>query len=180
GEDAAVHVWDLRGKRLRTYHEKSPCRSVAARGGRFAVGAANGTVTVYDTKKEAPIQRLPGRPLSVTALGFSHDGARLMVGYLDGGLESVDTKSWSVAQFRPGNGESVLSIDANAKSDFVAAGFRDGYARLFDVTSLQEGPSVQPKPAREIFAIRWILDENTFAVAGASNSVRFQRLKPVK
>jgi WD40 repeat protein len=176
GDDAAVHVWDLDGKRLKSYEEQSPCRSVAVHGRRFAVGAANGTFSVHDAATDSLVKRLKARPLSVTALAFSRDGTRLVVGYFDGGLESFDTKSWASVRYRAGNGESVLSISANQNHDLIAVGFRDGYARLYDIVTLNEGPSVQPRPAREIFAIRWILDENTFAVAGASNGIFFQKL----
>jgi WD40 repeat protein len=177
GDDALVQRWDVNGKRLKTFDEKSPCRSVAVRGSLFAIGTANGTVSVYDASNGDLVKRLKGRPLSVTALGFSRGGTRLMVGYFDGGLESFDTKSWAVVQYRAGEGESVLSINSNPNSDLIAVGFRDGYARLLDVVTLKEGASVQPRPAREVFAIRWVLDENTFAVAGANNGIIFQKVK---
>jgi WD40 repeat protein len=175
GDDALVHVWDLKGKRLKTYDEESPCRSITVRGNRFAIGTASGSVSVYDASNGDLVKRVKGRPLSVTALGFSRGGTRLMVGYFDGGLESFDTKSWAVVQYRAGEGESVLSIHSNPSNDLIAVGFRDGYARLLDVVTLKEGASV--RPGSEVFAIRWVLDENTFAVAGASNGIIFKNLK---
>jgi WD40 repeat protein len=177
GGDGAVHLWDLDGKRLKSYDEKAPCRSLATRRSRFAVGTANGTVSVYDLASDSPIRHLRVRPLSVTALGFSRGGYRLMVGYFDGGLESFDTESWSVVHFRPGKGESVLSIDPNPSNDLIAVGYRDGYARLFDVVSLREGPTVQSQPALEVFSARWVLDDSSLALAGATNSVLFHRVK---
>jgi WD40 repeat protein len=177
GDDGVVRVWSTEGKRLHSYEEKSPCRSVAVHGSRFAVGTANGTVSIYDVANDSSVKRLKGRPLSVTALAFAQGGKRLIVGYFDGGIESWDTQSWSVAQFQPGQGESVLSIDANLNNNLVAVGFRDGYARLYDAVTLREGASVQPWPAREIFAIRWLFEGHAFAIAGASNSVTLLRVK---
>lgn len=177
GEDGAVHLWDPAGKKLKTFAGTSPCRSVAVRETRFAVGTADGTVSVYDAPAGALVKRVKGRPMSVTAVGFSRGGTRLMVGYFDGGLESFDTTSWAVVRYRPGDGESVLSISPNPGNDLVAVGFRDGYARLLDVVTLTEGLAVQPGPGLEVFAIRWVLDGNTFAVAGASNAIHFQAVK---
>lgn len=177
GDDAAVRVWDTSGKQVKTFNEKSPCRSIAVRDKHFAVGAADGTFSVYDASTLTAIKHLRGRPHSITALGYSRGGSRLMVGYFDGGLESFDTESWSVVHYRAGQGDSVLSISANMNNDIIAIGFRDGHAKLYDVVSLEEGPSVQPRPVREVFAVQWVLDEHTFAAAGASNAVHFYRLK---
>jgi WD40 repeat protein len=177
GDDGAVHVWGLDGKRLKTFDEKAPCRALAVRGSRVAVGTANGTVSVYDLATNALVKRLQVRPQSVTALGISRAGSVLLVGYFDGGLESFDTTTWAVKQYRPGKGESVLAIEASLKVALFAVGFRDGYARLYEVISLQEGAAVQTRPAREIFAIRWVFEDNSFAMAGASHSIIFQRIK---
>jgi WD40 repeat protein len=177
GDDAAIRLWDLKGKLLKAYDEKAPCRSIAVRGNRFAVGTVKGTVSVYDTAADGAVKRLQVRPLSVTAIAFSRVGTRLLVGYFDGGLESYDTKSWAVVRYQAGRGDSILSISASPNNALIAVGTRGGNARLVEVLTLKEGPAVQPGPAREIFAIRWVLGENTFAIAGASNGIVFQNLK---
>jgi WD40 repeat protein len=176
GDDTAISIWGLDGNRLKTHDGKSPCRSIAVHGNRFAVGTADGAISIYDTFSDTPVKQIQGRPLSVTALEFSRDGARLLAGYFDGTLESFDIQSCAVIKSRRGNGSSILSIGASPSDDLIAVGFRDGFVRLFDVGSLREGASVQPRPAREIFAVRWVLGEHIFAGAGASNSVIFERL----
>jgi WD40 repeat protein len=176
GEDGKVHLWNMNGDALKSIDEKSSCRAVAVRENRFAVGTANGTVSVYEADGTL-VKRLRGRPQTVTALCFSGGGTRLMVGYFDGGLESFDVESWNVVHFRPGTGESVLSINANMKSNWIAVGFRDGAVRIVDVVTLKEGGNVRISPAREVFAVRWALNENTFAAAGATNGIAFYRLQ---
>jgi WD40 repeat protein len=172
-----VRVWNLTGTRVRSYDEKSPCRSLSVLGARFAVGTAEGTMTVYDLATEALVKRLRGRPLSVTALAFSPGGTRLMAGYFDGGIESIDIESWTVAQFSAGKGDRVLSIEGNPAQNIIVVGYGDGYAKVCDTASLREIASIQPGPVREIFAARWVLDDDTFALAGASNGITFWKVK---
>ena len=180
GEDGAVHVWSLQGVKQKSFDEKAPCRSIAVRGNRVAVGSSSGNISVYDLAKLTLEKRVHGRPFSVTALAFSRGGSRLLAGYFDGALESFDVKNWSVAAFRPADSESssILSIDANPKNESVAVGFRNGQASILDVTTLRQKGTVRVGfPAREIFAIRWVLEENSFAAAGATNAVHFYRIQ---
>lgn len=176
GEDGAVHLWSLSGEKIKSMDEKSPCRSIAVRGNRFAVGASSGLISVYDSNG-ALVKRLRGRPMSVTALCFSGGGTRLMAGYFDGGFESLDTESWSVVQSVPGQGSSVLSINANLKGEWVAVGYRDGNVRVVDAASLKEAGKVQVRPAREVYVVRWAQGDDSFAAAGANNSIAFYRLQ---
>jgi WD40 repeat protein len=176
GEDGLVHLWNPNGNKLKSMDEKSPCRSLAVRGDRIAVGASSGVVSVYDANGEL-VKRLRGRPMSVTALCFSGGGTRLMVGYFDGGFESFDVETWNVVHFLPGQGSSVLSVSANMKSDWVAVGYRDGNVRIVDVKNLKEGGKVRSRGGREVFAVRWAQNEHTVIAAGASNDIAFYRLQ---
>jgi WD40 repeat protein len=177
GDDAMSVVWNLDGKRLLAFDEKAPCRAIAIHGDQVAIGKADGGVSVYDLSNGSVVQRLEGRPLSVTALAYSRDGSTLLVGSFDGYIESFDTKSWKIARSNPGDGNSVLSMDANPTNDLIVAGYRHGVTRILDVGSLKTGPTVQLDPAREIFVVHWIINSHSFAAAGASNGIHFYKLE---
>ena len=101
----------------------------------------------------------------------------MLVGSFDGSIESFDASSGTISRSSLGDGDSVLSMDVNPTNDLVAVGYRDGTARILDVVSLKMGPTVELDPAREIFAIRWIINSHSFAAAGASNGVHFYKLE---
>jgi WD40 repeat protein len=178
GDDGRVNVWASNGTKLRSFDAEGPCRSIAARKNLCAVGTAHGTIAIYDIERGVLVKQLRGRPMSVTALSFSGGGSRLTVGYFDGALESLETDAWSVVESRPGRGASILSLDSHPSSDWLAVGDRDGQARILNVASLRDAGAVSLRPAREVYGIRWALNDNTFVAAGAGNAVAFYRMQP--
>lgn len=177
GEDGAVKFWSLAGEAIAEFEEASPCRSIAVNGTRVAVGTSQGGFSVYDAAARRRVKRVATRPLSTTCLGFSRDGRALFAGYFDGRVERFDTASWTVSAQHSGDGESALSLGVHPKNDLLVAGFRNGKAVLFDSVSLQSIESRTFSPAREIFSIRFILDDMTFASAGSSHAMTFTGIK---
>ena len=177
GDDGRIRLWSAAGEPAGEFPADGAVRSLDAHGARLAAGTSGGEVVLCDADAKSILRRARLRPLSVTALRFSRDGSRLACGYFDGAVEVLDPEKLTSTASRKGDGSSALAIDFSSKGDWISAGFRDGVLRILDTLTLEAAITRSLDSGREIFGIRFVLDDTTFAAAGADHALTFWALK---
>ncbi|CAN5796859.1 hypothetical protein BH23ACT12_BH23ACT12_07020 [soil metagenome] len=115
--------------------------SVAAAGGRIAVGTGTGVVVVLDSATRQELARLPGHEGRVFAVAFAGPG-RLVTGDSEGTLRFWDWENEkAVARVEGAHRGAVNSVAA--RGDLIATGGADRRVRLWSIDDLQPAGELQ-------------------------------------
>ncbi len=124
--DGLVRLWDLRTNALRhtLTSQTSPLKVVAFTGdGKRLIAAGHINLTVWETDKYGPGQRIDTVGSRHSSIACSPDSTRMAVGSeAFGGVEIVDLRSGKVSRLDPNRTDRVLAVAFSPDGGYVAAG----------------------------------------------------------
>jgi WD40 repeat protein len=124
-----VNVWDTAtGKTV--WSTKNLTKEVLALaftpdGHTLAAGAANGAVTIHDSRKGSVAKTLDGHQGGVTSLAFSHNGDTLVCGEAHGGARIWDAQTWRLAHACPATNSAAENFTIDRLMNSIGLS-RDG------------------------------------------------------
>ena len=108
----------------------------------LAIGADDGSLTVWDVDSGRRLQTLLGLTASSSRLIFSPDGQLLISGNKDGQVQVWEARSGQLRQTLSGHTAEITHLQSGHQGRFLISGSRDGTARLWDL-----GADHLPAPA---------------------------------
>jgi serine/threonine protein kinase len=140
-------------------------------GRRLACAGSDGTVRLWDVRRQVQLAQLPGHSDPIEDVRFSPDGALLATAGDDDTVRLWDLRSNTQLAELTGHRSEVWTVDFSPDGALLASGSKDHTVRLWDVRSHRQ-VRVLRENRDAVTAVRFSADGTTLASASWDKSVR--------
>lgn len=188
GEDGAVRLWELNGRRLvrllRGHTGWVFATALSADGEIVASAGEDGVIRLWRTHTGEPMGALTGHTRRIRGLAFASSGKTLVSGAEDGRVWAWDVERLALLRAMDTPGCPVWSVSIGCANTVVAAGGEDEFVRLYE---LDTGQLLDEKAAHRdwVRSVHFAPEVPLFASGSGDRSVRIwsaadRRLTPVR